>query len=87
MELDSQTDCVRDLEEISAQEKSFTAGVDELRTLDPLLVDLMELGVMSGLREKVETMQQRKTEVKHQLDAHREVLHRCVLMYSFVHYC
>ncbi|XP_071335456.1 nesprin-1 isoform X2 [Trachinotus anak] len=86
VELEDQSDCVRDLEEISAQEKSFTAGLEELRALDPLLGDFMESGVMSGLREKVETMQMRNTEVKHQLDAYREVLQRCTVLWSsFTH--
>ncbi|KAG7239212.1 hypothetical protein INR49_029965 [Caranx melampygus] len=86
VELENQTDCVQDLEEISVQEKSFTAGLDELRVLDPLLVDFMEPGVMSGLRETVETMQMRNTEVKQQLDAYREVLQRCTALWSsFTH--
>lgn len=78
VELENQADGVQDLEEISVQEKNFTAGLEELRALDPLLVDLMEPGVMTGLRETVETMQMRNTEVKQQLDAYREVLQRCV---------
>lgn len=88
VELDNQTDCVRYLEEISAQEKNFTAGVEELRSLDPLLEDFVEAGAMSELREKVEAIQLRKTEVKQQLDAYREVLQRCVLvlMWSQVTY-
>uniref|UniRef100_A0A3B4YE87 Spectrin repeat containing nuclear envelope protein 1 n=1 Tax=Seriola lalandi dorsalis TaxID=1841481 RepID=A0A3B4YE87_SERLL len=86
VELENQADCVRDLEEISAQEESFTAGLEELRALDPLLVNFMEPGVMSGLREKVETVQMRNTEVKHQLDACREVLQRCIALWSsFTH--
>lgn len=78
VELENQADCVQDLEEISVQEKSFTAALDELRALDPLLMAFMGLGVMSGLRETVETMQMRNTEVKQQLDAYKEVLQRCV---------
>lgn len=77
VELENQTDCVQDLEEISAQEKNFTAGLEEMRTLDPLLEEFMEAGAMS---EKVEAMQLRNREVKQQLDAYREVLQRCVLM-------
>lgn len=76
VELEDQTERVRDMEEISAQEKGFTVGLEELRTLDPLLVDFIKPGAMS--REKVETMQLRNTEVKHQLDAYREVSQRCV---------
>lgn len=87
VELENHTDCMLDLEEISAQEKRFTAGLEEQRTLDSLLVDFMEPRVMSGLREKVEKLHLRNTEVKHQLDAYREVLQRCVLMSSYVHYC
>lgn len=83
VDLENQTDCTQDLEEISAQEKSFTTALEELRTLNSLLVEFMEPGVMCGLREKVETMQQRNTDVKQQLDAYREVLQRCVLMYSY----
>lgn len=80
VELEDQTDCVQDLEEISAQENNFIAGLEELGTLNPLLEDLMEAGVTSDLRKKVEAMQLRNTKVKQQLDAHREVLQRCVLM-------
>lgn len=86
MELENQTDCMRDLEEISAQEKNFTAGLEELRTWEPLLVNFVDTEVMSKLVEKVEAMQLRKTEVKQQLEAYREVQQRYVLMYSDVHY-
>ncbi|XP_039981880.1 nesprin-1-like isoform X3 [Xiphias gladius] len=86
VELENHTDCMLDLEEISAQEKRFTAGLEEQRTLDSLLVDFMEPRVMSGLREKVEKLHLRNTEVKHQLDAYREVLQRCAaLRSSFQH--
>lgn len=78
MELESQTDCARDLDEISAQEKTFTAGLMELRALDPVLENFTEAGAMSELREKVEALQLRKTETERQMDAYREVLQRCV---------
>lgn len=74
-----ETDCVQDLEEISAQEESFTAGLEELRSLDPLLGEFMPAETTSELRQKVEAMQNRKTEVKQQLDGYRDVLQRCVL--------
>lgn len=80
VELENQTDCARDLEEISAKEKNFTAGFGELRTLDPLLDDFMEAVAMSELREKVEAMRLRNTEVRQQLDAYGDVLQRCVLV-------
>jgi len=79
VELDNHTDCLRDLQETSAQENNFAAGVEELMTLDPLLTDFVEAGVMSGLREKVQAMQLRRIEVKQQVEAYREVLQRCVL--------
>lgn len=84
VELENKTDYMQDLEEIADQEERFTTSLEELRTLNSLLVDFMEPGVMSGLREKVDTMQLRNTDVKQQLDAYREVLQRCVLMYSYV---
>lgn len=87
VELEKQTDCMRDLEEISAQENNFTTVLEELRTWEPLLADFVDTEVMSDLREKVEAMQLRNTEVKQQLEAYREVQQRCVLMYSNVHYC
>lgn len=80
VDLENQTDCVCDLEDISAQEKNFTAGLEELRTLDPLLEDFIEAKAMGELREKVEAMQLRNTEGKQQLGAYREVLQRCVLV-------
>lgn len=80
MELESQTDCVWDLDEISAQEKTFTAGLMELRALEPVLGNFIEVGAMSELREKVEALQLRKTETERQMDACREVLQRCVLV-------
>ena len=86
VELEKQTDCIWDLEEMSAQEKNFTAGLEELRTWEPLLVNSVDTGEMSKLREKVEAMQLRKTEVKQQLEAYREVQQRYVLICSNVHY-
>lgn len=74
--LENQTDCERDLEGISSQEKNFTAGSDELGSLDPLLEDFVEAGAMSEFRGKVEAMQLRKTDVKQQLDAYRDLLQR-----------
>ncbi|CAI5683845.1 unnamed protein product [Oreochromis niloticus] len=82
VELENQPDCAQDLEEILAQEKNFKAGLEEFRTLDPLLVDFLEAGVMSGLREKVNAMQLRSTEVKQQVDTYREVLERCAALWS-----
>lgn len=91
VELENQTDCVRDLEEISARENNFTAALEELRSLNPQLEDFMQAGAMSELREKVEATQLRKTEVKQQLDAYREVLQRCVLvlieLIIYIHNC
>lgn len=78
MELESQTDCAQDLDEISAKEKTFTAGLMELRALDPVLGNFIEAGAMSELREKVEALQLRKTETERQMGAYREVLQRCV---------
>ncbi|XP_063352154.1 nesprin-1 isoform X7 [Pelmatolapia mariae] len=82
VELENQADCAQDLEEILAKEKNFKAGLDEFGTLDPLLVDFLEAGVMRGLREKVNTMQLRSTEVKQQVDTYREVLERCAALWS-----
>lgn len=76
MELENQADCTQELDEISGQEKSSAACLEELRTLDPLLVDFVEEGVMSGLRETVHVMQLRSADIKQQLDAYREVLER-----------
>ncbi|XP_028253699.1 nesprin-1 [Parambassis ranga] len=86
VELENQADCTQDLDVISVQEKSSAAGLAELRTLDPLLVNFVEAGGMSGLREKVHAMQLRSADIKQQLDAYREVLERCgVLWSSFQH--
>lgn len=79
VELESQTDCVEDLEDVLAQETHFTAGLEEQRSLNPLLRDFMEAGVMSELREKLDALQLRKAEFKQQLDVHRELLQRCVV--------
>lgn len=78
VELESQTDCVRDLDEISAREETFTAGLMELRALDPLLANVVEPGAMSELRENAEALQLRKTEAERQMEAFREALQRCV---------
>lgn len=78
-ELDNQTGCMLDLEELSAQEKNFTAGLEELSTWEPLLVDIVDTDVMNKLREEVESMRLRSTEIKRQLEAYREVQKRCVL--------
>ncbi|CAJ1078482.1 nesprin-1 [Xyrichtys novacula] len=86
VELENQTDCVHDLEEILVQEKDFTAGLEELKTLDPLLEEIMQTRVMSELREKVKAVHLRWTEVKQQLEAHREVLQSCAALWtSFQH--
>lgn len=79
VELENQTDCVEDLEDVLAQETHFTAGLEEQRSLNPLLGDFMEVGVMSKLKEKLDAVQMRKAEIKQQLDVHRELLHRCVV--------
>lgn len=79
VELENQTDCVEELEDVLAQETHFTAGLEEQRSLNPLLADFMEAGVMSELRESLDAVQLRKTEVKQQLDAYTELLQGCVL--------
>ena len=80
VELENHTDCERDLEEISAQENNFTSALEELRSLAPLLEDFIEAGAKSGLRENVDRMQLRNTEVEQQLDVYRGLLQRCVLV-------
>ncbi|XP_029965559.1 nesprin-1 isoform X1 [Salarias fasciatus] len=82
VELESQTDCAQDLEEISAQEKSFAASLEELRALDAPLGEFVEAQVMGELREKVQAMQMRNTEVKQQLDGYTEVQQRCARLWS-----
>lgn len=79
VELENQTDCVEELEDVLAQETHFTAALEEQRSLNLLLADFMEAGVMSELRENLDAMQQRKAEVKQQLGAYIELLQRCVL--------
>lgn len=83
VELEKQTECVQELAEMTNQEQNFTAALEELKSLNPLLMNFMESGAMEELRQNVETMQLRKTDVKQQLDAHREVHQRCV---SILHY-
>lgn len=78
VELENQTDCVRDLDEIAGQEKTFAAGLMELKALDPLLVNVVQSGAMSELRENVEALQLRKAEAEQQMEAFREALQRCV---------
>lgn len=77
---ENHTDCMQDLGEVLAQEKNFTAGFEELKTLDPLLVDFTDAAVMSGFRTKVQSMQMMKSELKQQVDSYREVLQRYVLI-------
>lgn len=84
VELENLTGLMRDLEETSAQEKNFAAGLEEMRTLDSLLVDFLKAGVISELREKVQAVQLRSTEVKQQVDAYRGMLQRCVLFQSLL---
>lgn len=81
MDLENQTGCVWDVEDILTQEKNFTTGLAELRTLDPLLEDFIKTEAMGKFREKVGSMLLRNTEVKQQLDAYRETLQRCVLLF------
>lgn len=84
VELEKQTECVQELAEMTNQEQNFTAALEELKSLNPLLMDFMESGAMEELRQNVETMQLRKTDVKQQLDAHREVQQRCVPIYYII---
>lgn len=79
VELENQTNCVEELEHALAQETHFTVGLEEQRSLNPLLADFMEVGVMSKIRENLDAMELRKAEVKQQLDAQIELLQRCVL--------
>lgn len=79
VELENQTDCAEELEDVLAQETHFTAGLEEQRSLHPILADFMDAGVMSELGESLDAMQLRKAEVKQQLDAYRELLQRCVI--------
>ncbi|XP_068610253.1 nesprin-1 [Brachionichthys hirsutus] len=80
--LENQADCVQDLQEISAQEKNFTAGLQEFRNVDPLLEDLMETGAMSEPRGNVDAMQLKNTELNQQLDAYRAVLQCCAALWT-----
>lgn len=77
VERESQTDCVRDLDEVAAQEKAFAAGLMELRALDPVLVNVVQSGAMSELRENAEALQLRKAEAEQQMESFREALQRC----------
>lgn len=86
VELEIQTDCIRDLDGILSQEQSLTAALEELRTLDPLLEHFMEAGAMSKLREELKAMRLRDIEVKQQLEAYRELLQRCVFIYLHIQY-
>lgn len=79
VELENQTHCAEELEDVLAHETHFTAGLEEQRSLNPLLADFMEAAVMSKLRENLDAMQLRKAEVKQQLEAYTELLQRCVL--------
>lgn len=83
VELESQTDGVRELDEISAQETTFTAGLMELRALDPALVNVIEPGAMSELRQNLESLQLRKAEAVQQMEAFKEALQRCVSVSEF----
>lgn len=78
VDLENQADCKQDLEEIAAQERNFTAGLQDLGTLDPLLADFVEAGAMAELRGKSEAMRRKNTEVKQQLEAYKEELRRWV---------
>lgn len=78
MELDQLTDCLLELGELSAQEKNITAGFEELRCPEPLLVDVVDADVMSKHREEMKATQLRSRDVSRQLDATGDVLRRCV---------
>lgn len=79
VELENQTDCVEDLEDVLAQETHFTAGLEEQRSLNPLLGDFMEAGAVSKLGEELDAMQLKKAEFKQQLHVYRELLQRFVV--------
>lgn len=79
VELENHTDCADALEDVLAQETHFTAALEEQRSLNPLLGDFVEAGVMKEVRNSLDAMQLRKAEVRQQLDACTELLQRCVL--------
>ncbi|KAM4529485.1 nesprin-1 isoform 3-T3 [Fundulus diaphanus] len=86
VEIENHKGCMQDLEELLAQEKNFTTSSEEIRTLDPLLVDFVEAGELKEIRKKTEAMQQVKKEVKEQVYAYREVLQRCCALWSSFHH-
>uniref|UniRef100_A0A8C7FN26 Spectrin repeat containing nuclear envelope protein 1 n=1 Tax=Oncorhynchus kisutch TaxID=8019 RepID=A0A8C7FN26_ONCKI len=86
IELENQTESLRELEEISAQEPAFVAKLDELETLGAQLDGLVGLGVTKEMKESerkkegVEVMRQKGSEVKEQLKGYREDL--CAAQWS-----
>lgn len=76
VEIENRKDRMQNVEEILAQEKNFTTSAEEIRTLDPLLVDFVEAGELKQIRTKIQSMQQMKEEVTQQVEAYREVLQR-----------
>uniref|UniRef100_A0A8C7FMX2 Spectrin repeat containing nuclear envelope protein 1 n=1 Tax=Oncorhynchus kisutch TaxID=8019 RepID=A0A8C7FMX2_ONCKI len=68
IELENQTESLRELEEISAQEPAFVAKLDELETLGAQLDGLVGLGVTKEMKESerkkegVEVMRQKGSE-------------------------
>ncbi|XP_031656062.1 nesprin-1 isoform X1 [Oncorhynchus kisutch] len=88
IELENQTESLRELEEISAQEPAFVAKLDELETLGAQLDGLVGLGVTKEMKESerkkegVEVMRQKGSEVKEQLKGYREDLQSCAAQWS-----
>ncbi|XP_027896443.1 nesprin-1 isoform X8 [Xiphophorus couchianus] len=82
VEIENRKDRMQNVEEILAQEKNFTTSAEEIRTLDPLLVDFVEAEELKQIRTKIQSMQQMKEEVTQQVEAYREVLQRCDALWS-----
>ncbi|XP_042156778.1 nesprin-1 isoform X2 [Oncorhynchus tshawytscha] len=88
IELENQTESLRELEEISAQEPAFMAKLDELETLGAQLDGLVGLGVTKEMKESerkkegVEVMRQKGSEVKEQMKGYREDLQSCAAQWS-----
>ncbi|KAG7275374.1 hypothetical protein CRUP_007930, partial [Coryphaenoides rupestris] len=80
---DNQSESIRECQDLLDQERAFAAGLEELRSLHPLLETLVRpAAAMQELRRRVEEMRLRNITFKQQLEDQDNTLQSCVSLWS-----
>jgi len=85
---ENQSESIRECRDLLDQERAFAAGLEELRSLHPLLETLVRpAAAMQELRRWVEEMRLRNITFKQQLEDQDNTLQRCVYVCACVLVC